>query len=111
MTTETERRDYVELLARYLGGALLVDPDRVLERDRSYAVSTARHLIIYRLSQLGWRQVEIGAVMQRDHATVSHSVALVPRRLRLEPDLLRVYQGMPEPTARVDRGDILAGSD
>ena len=64
--------------------AWAVRRESILSNDKRRTVAEARQVVMYLLRQRGWELAQIGALLGREHSTVSHGVANLTTRLRVD---------------------------
>lgn len=102
MSLEEARRAYAVSLAEYIGQRMGISTDRIFEPERGEQnISQARQLLCYALRDHGWTLYDIGTVVARDHSTVSHAIARIHSRLRVDAELRSLYTSMPRSDVRV----------
>jgi chromosomal replication initiation ATPase DnaA len=57
--------------------------EQILSERRSAHVCRARHIVWWELIDRGWTYVQLGALFERDHSTISRGVALAAQELGL----------------------------
>lgn len=78
----------VEIAAREYG----VSPEDVLGDRRLLMTAQARQAAMVVLRRAGWTTSAIGALLNRDHSTVSTGSTMYARRVRTDPDARRMVE-------------------
>lgn len=70
----------VYTIAREVAQGYRIPESVILGRNRSPAVVEARQLVMYRAHKAGFSSVQIGAALERDHATVLNGIKATKAR-------------------------------